>query len=735
VLNEQVVEMMLATFVYPLLLQPLISFSQRLSAKMGAPVFSLAEPHPFGAYSEDFSSAERDLAPVSGPAKAALFTLSSVFQLMTNQPLLRLLFTALFHPFSPNSTGVPTLRSDLEVAKISDTGKSIIRVDGLELASGDDRATYAFGTIPGNRRAAKTSVDLSKTSASGNEACVFVLSPALAEILEFRGEDTDLIARTRQNSYRNGLLKCLDVPPDLSDVRELAISTLDAALTTLNSKFAADMFFGTELNTFDDDIPADERTLDSRNAHATNDRDIGGGGEYDSRHATDGPKGSQVGTDMTNEAVRSLCRCIMTASRYQSSRGVWKVEFDEVAVHVLLACTRYNTRALNIASKSLELIWRQGCSFVALRTNNTHSSMGGMDIPIQGIPSVNDYDYDDQMVGAIANCVFYDKMDSPDLTPVVEEFVQVQGEDFREHERKAYSVAVSSQSTFDTLCNSVGDRLSHAVAASGDPLSEIEEVQLTRSAGLALFQLDALVSLVKDLAATGGTLLKDTSLAGIAISVDGAIVADLKQSRVSNLSKQIYAPISSTITDTFFGEHFEDSVPEVGSHVDLTEGHVLPCVCEAPASIAAVFAADSRVVAEGVVWHSIYLTFSGDFLLFSQPGPNGMSAAESVVIAACPLERLSAQKDESELDMDAPPARRVILHHKWFDERPPSLFLFDALPEHEKLGPFFRMLPFDCTLDVWFEDQTTADQAHQILASNIFKAKSRRGHRIQKFLE
>jgi hypothetical protein len=249
VLNEQLVETMLATFVYPMLLQPLVIYCQRLSALVDEDRISFSE-HPFGRISADLSDVEKTLIEVAGPAKAALFTLTSVFQFLSNRPLLRLLFTVLFHPLSPDSTSAPTVRSKLEVASADAKGRPSIRLDvvrPIEKPSSNDRTTYDFGTDPANRRRARSS---SVFPVGGDhEACIFVLAPALAEVLEFRGEDLSLIARTRPNPYRRAVLKCLTVPDDMSDVRELAVCMFDAALLSFHGNFGSAILFGVDLKT------------------------------------------------------------------------------------------------------------------------------------------------------------------------------------------------------------------------------------------------------------------------------------------------------------------------------------------------------------------------------------------------------------------------------------------------------------------------------------------------------
>eukprot|EP00804_Cyclotella_cryptica_P001221 CCRYP_012724-RA/>CCRYP_012724-RA protein AED:0.24 eAED:0.24 QI:0/-1/0/1/-1/1/1/0/959 len=160
-LNEQAIEMVLATFVYPMLLQPLLLPLHRFSSSTitegrqrqdGVPVTSsnrparseeksvitLQSPPPFSknviyassegignrdddtpsASSEQFplcqshltksySSEDMDLAP----SKTALFGITAIFHTVSNPSLKHLLLTALLHPFSPPASGGSVVRS------------------------------------------------------------------------------------------------------------------------------------------------------------------------------------------------------------------------------------------------------------------------------------------------------------------------------------------------------------------------------------------------------------------------------------------------------------------------------------------------------------------------------------------------------------------------------------------------------------------------------------------------
>ena len=129
------IEMMLATLVDPLLLQPLLLYYQRLTAAIDEDRFSLSD-HPFGGISADLSDVDKTLLQVSTPAKSALFTLALVFNFISNRPLLRLLHTVLFHPLSPDSNSAPTVRSKLEVAEVDHNGRNRIRLDAVNFPRG-----------------------------------------------------------------------------------------------------------------------------------------------------------------------------------------------------------------------------------------------------------------------------------------------------------------------------------------------------------------------------------------------------------------------------------------------------------------------------------------------------------------------------------------------------------------------------------------------------------------------
>ena len=729
VLNEQAIEMMLATFVYPLLLQPLLLFHQRFQSNLDTSREAFSD-HPFRGYSADYGDLRVSLQSVLAPAETSLFTLATVFQCLTNRPLLRLLYTALLHPLSPDATSVPTVRSTLEVATIDWRGQKNIRLDAWDNGGGkvsDDRSSYAFGTTPGNRRLSRLNGP-SLESLEGTECCVFVLSPALAEILEYRGEDIALITRTRPNPYRVALLTCLDVPFEMSELTKICVGMFDSAISALDGRFAAEIAFGSDLKRLGDDTPIDERRLDSKEAHIADDRGIGSGPTVESRHTVTRQKGGSIGTDLTGDIVTTICSAVFYASK--GSLGSYQLEYDANAAHVLLSLVQMNSRGVLLASKTVETRWRQAATFMSGRPYAVHSPLGGStrNMPVMIAPKEDDEN--DEMYGNVANLLFYEAPDDPSYVPVAEALVRLDSEGSElVHFYFGASVKIFEKSTTNDFCTKVAEA---CLIHSHDSTDNKQELDLGRTSAHSVVTMNGLLSLLKDLAATGGIGLYNRDLVGCALSKDGSIVS-LKNSFNVDLPRSMYAPLSEDLVSTIFSNAplptgFQ--IPELGDVVNLVGSPAFPCVCEAPADFAYLFEDADGVVAEGVTWQSLFLVLYHGYLLLAQPNPEGVSGEGRVVsIATC--ERMHVEHDKE------PPttaARRLILSYRWFDMTAPALFLFDELPEPSKYGPFVKIQSYVSRTEIWFESQKSADAAFQALSMQIFKSKAERGNRLQKFL-
>jgi len=117
-LNEQIIEMMLATLVYPVLLQPLCGFMVRCRGSGGVEVKG-------SGVSSSSTLVERG-EPDSALAKTALFVFAITFQLISHRPLLHLMVTALFHPMAPADEGRPASASSSSMAT-----SNLSREDGV----------------------------------------------------------------------------------------------------------------------------------------------------------------------------------------------------------------------------------------------------------------------------------------------------------------------------------------------------------------------------------------------------------------------------------------------------------------------------------------------------------------------------------------------------------------------------------------------------------------------------
>lgn len=319
-INEQVIEMMLATFVYPLLMQPLLHYMQRSTLPSEG-----SKAQPADVYTVDVL-AERsrnttdtfDSGPSSeriqevGPAKTALFALGGCFSFLRNPTLLRLLLTALFHPLAPDSSSETMIRAKPDVACVDLDGKMNVRTDVASGGSDNlvkmEESPYSFGNVTGEKKEKRSSMD---TAASSDTACVFVLSPALTEVLEGQAGDVSLIAKTRPNPYRRAILQCLSCGPAMVHLRQLAVLMFDAMTSRFEPSFLSTMLLGVGMKTMGNATPLDEQHSDTDRAHVKNNRGMGSSMNSNSRYALD--KRSS-GASYMNEVVSALCLSIVNVS-------------------------------------------------------------------------------------------------------------------------------------------------------------------------------------------------------------------------------------------------------------------------------------------------------------------------------------------------------------------------------------------------------------------------------------
>ena len=255
-LNEQAIEMVLAAFVYPLLLEPLllcVRHTPKASAAVagGAPDLGSSQfldpaspPSPAASPLQSHEERWKRLAP----ARTALVALAVVFNNISNKPMLRLLSTALFHPLSPDATTAPkvarpnTYRIGQDDAPQLRLDESISELRAPSLSSSTSSllpphpkrssGVYAFGQ--GNYDHLQDfSSDSSSPVDDPSELSVFILAPVLAQLLE--GDASS----TRPNPYRRVLLACMRRGAGLENggsLQSAAALAFDAAITRLRER-------------------------------------------------------------------------------------------------------------------------------------------------------------------------------------------------------------------------------------------------------------------------------------------------------------------------------------------------------------------------------------------------------------------------------------------------------------------------------------------------------------------
>ena len=713
-LNEQAIEMMLATFAYPLLLQPLLLYFQRSPLPDEVLFADPLNEHTAGRDLKYSTSGSEDKTSVSAPAKSALFTISSVFQLVTNQPLLRLLFTAIFHPLSPSVTGEVMIRAKADVAVLDSSGNVTLRLDPMnsegELFTETDRSTYLFGSVTGVKHRSA----IPGLKKNGGSDCVFVLAPILAEILEFRGESLDLVARARHNPYRKAIFKCITLSNDLSDLRPLAVMALESAVSSFDEKFAADLMLGLDLKKLSDENPLDERKDDSKWAHVLDDRDMGGPGSHDSRLSIGEPTGGKIGFDHTNEVLNSFRSSILYA--VPCEQGTWKLEYDPAAAHALLCMVRGTPSAVQGGAKIADRRCRQAAAFLSDMPSNIDDCVevfeSGKSLKSKA---------EESRVGLVMDMGFQDKRRS-DRKALVDDFLQLKSE-HRSSGNYGQSVVVSMKGSFGELCKRA------SIFAPTSEISGEAAVENMKTSVSSWVKLDALSMLMKNLAtANDSSILKGRKLGGFVSDEEGTIISTHEPSLIRSVASNEFCKIFFEKDAQVMAEQ-----PRAGSVVGLVGNTAIPCVCEVQPNCAPLFSvAGAKVVSEGITWQSLYLVVLDKYLLLAEPERN--SSGDGRIVTSCPLEQLEVDKDpDDQVSMEST-ARRLIISYFDYGMKPPGMFFFEEEPKVQEIGPFNKVVQWESTLDVWFEDDRAANHALGIIQGKINLHRAERGNRMRRYL-
>ena len=244
-LNEQIIEMMFPTVIYPLVLTPLHNFI-RHSAR--SDIGGVGEPNPFGEnlakhmsrpVSRGAATAESD----SALAKSALFVIASIFHFISHKELLHLLLTVLLHPLAPDISNADTVsQPNPEILYTSNTGYTHIKTD--QIHEENQFSLYRYG------RSNKKKDTLKLRSNSRND-CIFVFSPILQDMFEWSmtGQKGQISPENLQsNRYRRTLLSCLSGTDGMAELQSPAVFAIDAIVSTMGKDVLDSIIFGSRIH-------------------------------------------------------------------------------------------------------------------------------------------------------------------------------------------------------------------------------------------------------------------------------------------------------------------------------------------------------------------------------------------------------------------------------------------------------------------------------------------------------
>lgn len=257
-LNEQIIEMMFAGVVYPLVLQPLQLYRNNNNTN---------------------SSNINQVADIS-LAKASFFVIASIFHYISHKPFLHLLITALLHPLAPDASKSLIQTDSPTVVTVTGEGRVQIKIDEKNETSLE---SYSFG----RQKDGDHAKDLPGTKLQSQ--CTYVLSPALAQL--YQAEFTPF--NLRKNSYRRSILACLSGTDGMGCLQPLAIYSIDAILGTIKPYVLKNVMYG----------------ANSRPEWIVT---------YNSSSDCEGKNNSESKNNVTDnfmvEIIASICRSVMTTS-------------------------------------------------------------------------------------------------------------------------------------------------------------------------------------------------------------------------------------------------------------------------------------------------------------------------------------------------------------------------------------------------------------------------------------
>ena len=214
-LNEQIVELILTTIIYPQLLQPLHSW---LQYGIETPTKSISSTTPLVSDHDNIMLSQ---------ATTALYVATILFKTITHKPTLHIIFTALCHPLTPHES------KSYIVSRSFFTEQFISYED-------DSMDSYNFSR---DSFVDWPPVEDESSPVEQSEQAVFILSPAL--FLLFQSATTHSKSEsieTKLNPYRSALLASLSQSKEFPLLSKVAAYLLDSMLLSLSSSVMNTLF-------------------------------------------------------------------------------------------------------------------------------------------------------------------------------------------------------------------------------------------------------------------------------------------------------------------------------------------------------------------------------------------------------------------------------------------------------------------------------------------------------------
>lgn len=754
-LNEQAIEMMLATFVYPMLLQPLLLPLHRFSSskngstsatetpkkKTRKPTISLQSPQPFSPKPNDgisskfekeatisnnaesdsissnttngkdlHSSDEMDLAP----SKTALFGLSVIFHAVSNPTFCHLLLTALLHPLSPQASGGLVIICPPQIT--------------LPVEANNERGAVAHGNVPLEIRMEKNQSRLSKrdeefqrivpvynfgtTSKSSNEVkeekgknnnddakntCIFILAPALVDMLR---NHTGLSTLDKMsNSTGNE-----SAPTRPNPYRNILISAIEGSeeMVSLQSLAVA---------TIQSALLSVEKPVFKRILFAS--KQIDENGDAD---------GCAV------ETMRSLCHSVVNKS--VTYDGWWKVKFNAAAARTLMDVVSSDIDSLCFVNDMMTDIREEADEYLLTLPSQIDAKSR------QGDSPNNSSHNKDHLDSWLLDRFYFDQPDKLSNS-AVESICYLKEEAKVGNSKVLYRYglevlsSISVMKSTEILCESarVVENMLVSESSGNTPF------HCAASWAVGCLYLDALCIKIAKLKASfedqpGSCVSPQRRLWYVSTSPSDET---LESDSLAHLSSKFAFAI---LDEAESSESGKVEAPVHGSVVGLIGKAAFPCVCEVSSSFSNLFTGRSSVLSEGIQWQSLYLVVVGKWAVLAEPERGG-TGGEGRVITSCRLSCLALRRDTSSQGNNNSPARRILVAHASLDPRVPALFNLDTSNSRRinsrrgpNLGPDGLQLTRS-RMDLWFEDSNAAGHAYKVLSNKIAKARAKRGGNIK----